>query len=392
MTPITIDGLVYESPTQGGIARIFREVLPRLCALEPACQLRLLVGQERSPLPQHEQLERVRLATLPQLPLPLLGWGHAQRRWREWQVQTAVSPPTLWHSSYYTLPPQNGRFPTLQTLYDTIHEQLPHLFNSRADQRLRQQKRHALQAADGIVAISATAKQEACQLYSLNPAQIWVMPLAASPIFQPLPANAEPPTTDDRPQALHSPSAVLRPPSAFAQERPFLLYVGSRTHYKNFARLLAAYAAWPRRNEVGLRVVGRPFSPAEQQQVQALGVAQQVVVETAVSDHHLCHLYNHAAALVYPSLAEGFGIPLLEAFACGCPVVASNIPSSREVAGEWATYFDPLDRDSLLMALETAVSHGRQPEQVQGRLTQAAQFSWDKAAAQLWVIYQSLLG
>ena len=388
MAPITIDGLVYESPTQGGIARIFREVLPRLCDLEPDLRLRLLVGQARGPLPQHVQIEQVLLPTLPRLPLPLPGWGHAQRQWREWGVQTAVSStnPTLWHSSYYTLPPKNGRFPTLQTLYDTIHEQLPHLFASRGDERLRQQKQQALQTADSIVAISATAKQEACKLYGLDPARVWVMPLAASPVFRVLPPEIK----DFADSADSSAFVRARPRPIEKDKRPFLLYVGSRIHYKNFAGLLAAYAAWPGRSEVALRVVGRPFSVAEKQQVQVLGVAERVVVETAVSDERLCWLYNHAAAFVYPSLAEGFGIPLLEALACGCPVVASRIPSSLEVAGELATYFEPSEQDSLVGALETAVSQGRQPERVQAGIARAAQFSWEQTAQLLLGIYREL--
>ncbi len=379
--PITIDGLVYENPTQGGIARIFREVLPRLCDLDPYLRLRLLVGQERSSLPQHAHIERVLLPTLPRLPLRLPGWGYAQRRWRERGIQTAVSSPTLWHSSYYTLPPKNGRFPTLQTLYDTIHEQLPHLFASRGDERLRQQKRQALQTADGIVAISETAKREACGLYTLDPARVWVMPLAASPVFRVL-------AIKDFADSADSSAFIRARPRPV--KRPFLLYVGSRIHYKNFAGLLAAYAVWPGRTEVALRLVGRPFSAAEQQQVQALGVAEQVVVETAVTDERLCELYNQAAAFVYPSLAEGFGIPLLEALACGCPVVASRIPSSQEVVGELATWFEPGEQDSLVAGLETAVSQGRQPERMQAGVARAAQFSWQQTAQILLGVYQAL--
>ena len=141
---------------------------------------------------------------------------------------------------------------------------------------------------------------------------------------------------------------------------------------------------------MALRVVGRPFSVAEKQQVQVLGVAERVVVETAVSDERLCWLYNHAAAFVYPSLAEGFGIPLLEALACGCPVVASRIPSSLEVAGELATYFEPSEQDSLVGALETAVSQGRQPERVQAGIARAAQFSWEQTAKLLLGTHREL--
>jgi glycosyltransferase involved in cell wall biosynthesis len=140
----------------------------------------------------------------------------------------------------------------------------------------------------------------------------------------------------------------------FLVERPFILYVGARSHYKNFKTLLRAYAAWPRRSEISLIVVGNPWSKEEQEEINTAGLERNVVCRTGTTDEELCALYNQALAFVYPSLSEGFGIPLLEAMACGCQIVASRIPIFIEVAKDIPYFFDPLNTDELIAALEAS--------------------------------------
>jgi alpha-1,3-rhamnosyl/mannosyltransferase len=115
-----------------------------------------------------------------------------------------------------------------------------------------------------------------------------------------------------------------------------------------------------------------------------------VQVLTDVDDQTLCQLYNQALGLVYPSLYEGFGIPLLEAMACGCPIVASRISSTIEVAGDCPIYFDPTEEDDLLNALDIALSQGRNSERIQTGLEKVKSYSWDKTAAQTLKIYRSV--
>jgi alpha-1,3-rhamnosyl/mannosyltransferase len=104
----------------------------------------------------------------------------------------------------------------------------------------------------------------------------------------------------------------------------------------------------------------------------------------------LLRLYNQAVALVYPSLYEGFGIPLLEAMACGCPVIASRIPSTVEVAGEQPIYFEPVHLESLLAAFDLALAEGRNSERVRTGLEHAQDFSWDKTSSQVLEVYHAL--
>jgi glycosyltransferase involved in cell wall biosynthesis len=159
-------------------------------------------------------------------------------------------------------------------------------------------------------------------------------------------------------------------------------------HYKNFQALLQAYQTWPGRAEVSLVAVGEPWSRAEQQRLQAAGLVGRVRLLSGVDDQTLCRLYNTAAALVFPSLAEGFGLPLLEAMACGCPVVASRIPSSLEAAADCPLYFDPAIPETLPAVLDQALQEGRSPGRVQAGLERVKLFSWDRTARQTLEVYR----
>ena len=176
-----------------------------------------------------------------------------------------------------------------------------------------------------------------------------------------------------------------------AGERPFLLYVGRRGKHKNFATLLAAYARWDGRQGNDLLVAGDPWTAEEMRRLNDLGVTGKVRLKTAVSDQELALLYNQAAAFVYPSLYEGFGLPLLEAMACGCPVVASRIPTSLEVGAAVPYYFAPESGDDLLLALDAALRGGRSAAPITEGIRQAAAYSWENSARQTLEVYRALI-
>jgi len=123
-----------------------------------------------------------------------------------------------------------------------------------------------------------------------------------------------------------------------------------------------------------------------------LGIQNRVHLLTDVDDEELCRLYDQADAFVYPSLYEGFGIPLLEAMACGCPVVASRIPSTIEVAGMCPVYFESAEVESLLAAFDMALSEGRDSERVRSGFERVKSYSWDKTAKQTLEVYYVLSG
>jgi glycosyltransferase involved in cell wall biosynthesis len=170
---------------------------------------------------------------------------------------------------------------------------------------------------------------------------------------------------------------------------PYFLYVGSRAHYKKFDLLLDAFSKY-KEKEMNLLVVGPAWNTDELKMIRELKIQDRVVLMTGVDDQKLCQLYNEAEALIYPSLYEGFGIPLLEAMACGCPVIASRIPSSVEIAGECPIYIDTMDPDEMIRAFDLALSDGKNSSRVEAGFGQARLYSWDKTAEKTLDVYRSL--
>jgi glycosyltransferase involved in cell wall biosynthesis len=161
----------------------------------------------------------------------------------------------------------------------------------------------------------------------------------------------------------------------------FLLYPANRWPHKNHARLLAAFALI-RREQPDLRLV---LTGSGHDRVPSV---EGVEIRGRVSPDELVALYRQAAALVFPSLYEGFGLPPLEAMACGCPVAASDLPALREVCGDAVRYFDPERPDEIAAAILATLAEA---EALSERgLRQAAAFSWDECARRHDAVYREL--
>jgi glycosyltransferase involved in cell wall biosynthesis len=137
-------------------------------------------------------------------------------------------------------------------------------------------------------------------------------------------------------------------------------------------------------------VAGKGWTRQERERLKRLKIHKRVRLEEDVDDEKLCQLYNQAEVFVYTSLYEGFGIPLLEAMACGCPVAASRIPSTLEVAGDYPFYFDSHDTDDMLIALETALNSGKDSLRIEAGMRRAKDFSWDITAQKTLEVYRSI--
>ena len=173
----------------------------------------------------------------------------------------------------------------------------------------------------------------------------------------------------------------------------YLLFVGNRINYKNFLRFAQAVAPLLREDaSLHLLCVGAtPFAKDE----QALFAAEHItnkVLQVKASDQELARYYAHAAAFVFPSLYEGFGIPVLEAFACRCPAILSNTSSLPEVGGDAAVYFDPENTDSIYQAVQSVItSPDKRQEMMAAGTERLKQFSWAKTAEQTVETYRRAL-
>lgn len=273
----------------------------------------------------------------------------------------------IFHPTYYDpyFLERIGSSPYVITVHDMIYERYPQLLPNA--QEVIRQKRTTILRADRIIAISEQTKRDVVEILGVEPEKIDV-------IYH---------STGLTP---HSGRDRLTLPAHY------ILYVGDRTPYKNFDRLAAAFARLRReRPDLRLLCTGRPFKPGELELLARLGIGGSVALIKA-SDRDLAELYARAECFVYPSLYEGFGIPILEAWACRCPVVLSRASCFPEIAAEAGCYFDPLSADDMASAIASVLDDAA----LRARLIAAGSerlklFSWEKAARQTEDVYRRVL-
>ena len=371
---VVIDGIIYNMFPFSGVGRIFEETLPRMCELDDKLRIQLLTdGTLTYPsLPQHRQIHHRHLPNLTQ-------YLKVQR------VQQSLSPALrrlvqrfaigsgrnqIWHSTHYTLPGPWAGYHVV-SVYDMFFERFKDI-RSVQSEVWRDHKRRAFEQADILVCISESVKEEFPTFYpNVDKRKLRVVPLACSPVF------TQNTFADDT--------------SKVNNRKPFLLFVGGRWKHENFHRVLMAYSVWKYREEFDLALVTFEFKHRMRALVKSLKIDDKIQLYSRISDKELAQLYNRASAFIYPSLYEGFGLPLLEAMSCGCPIIASKIPTTVEIAQDCPIYFETDNVDSLMQALTQAVEEGRESERTRQGLQLGQQFSWDKTAQQTLNIYQSLL-
>jgi glycosyltransferase involved in cell wall biosynthesis len=367
---IILEGKIFEEQPLGGISRIYHEILPRICSMDEQISFSIpTLGRLMQSLPRHPRIinysSKVSIYRL--LRPQTIFWPVQDYLRAKIQIDSFdFSRKAIWHATYFQLPDW-WHGPKVTTIYDLIHEKFLYFFNKNYDNIFRMRKKNAILAADRVICISESVREEVLEMYDLPQEHAVAIPLACGENFREMTEEEIPPD--------------------FLVERPFILYVGARSHYKNFKTLLSAYAAWPRRNEINLFVVGNPWSKEEQKEISAAGLESDIICRSGVTDEELCALYNQALAFVYPSLAEGFGIPLLEAMACGCKIVASRIPVFIEVARDVPHFFDPLNKDELITALEAACFSEKTNKRRDDIL---AHYSWDRNARETLKLYREL--
>ncbi|MEO6095770.1 MAG: glycosyltransferase family 1 protein [Fibrobacteria bacterium] len=272
----------------------------------------------------------------------------------------------LLHQTYYSDIHPGFKGKRVVNVYDMTYEIFPEMFPPGFKEIT--DKRKTLERADGIISISESTRRDLISRWDIPAEKIKTIYLGNSLTLDPGPSP-------------------LRP-------EPYLLYVGQRIAHKNFGTLLKAFGRSPRIHRE-FRLVcfgGTPFTPAELEEARLLGVADRIDQLTG-PDSLLANLYGHAAVLAYPSLYEGFGLPLVEAMGYGCPVVASRTSSLPEVAGEAAVFFDPKDPGELAAQLEAVLFDAAAARALSeaGR-KRSTRFTWDACAAETMGYYRELLG
>ncbi|MCC7176560.1 MAG: glycosyltransferase family 4 protein [Bryobacterales bacterium] len=294
--------------------------------------------------------------------------GHSLRRDR----------PALLHVQYTA--PLGCPVPVVVSVHDVSFLEHPEFFQFLRARQLRLTVSRTVKTAAKVVTGSEFSRGAIARAYGMDPASIAVVPNAASAGFRPL----------DRAAAAQ---AVL---ARFGIPGPFLLAVGDLQPRKNQVGLVRAFAKMAAdrpRLKHSLVLAGKDtwFSKNVREAVRASRIEDRVCFPGFVTDEELLLLYNACAFFVCPSLYEGFGLPLLEAMACGRAVACSNVSACPEVAGAAAVFFNPHDTEGMARVLtELAVDREfRAHLETQG-LSRAAQFSWRKTAGMMVSIYRGV--
>jgi glycosyltransferase involved in cell wall biosynthesis len=287
----------------------------------------------------------------------------------------------LLHVPHFNAPLLHRR-PLIVSIMDVIHLASP-AYSHNLSTRLyaRPMLNAVARKADHIITVSQYSKTEIVRLLDVPESRVTVIPCGVGEEFNPY-------------------ARPLDPLELLAQLRlqtPFVLYVGNLKPHKNVTTLLRAFASLrkTRKLQHSLLIVGD--DPRWKQSVVDecvdLRILDRTVFLSHVSQALLPRIYASADLVVMPSLLEGFGLPVLEAMACGTPVVVSNAASLPEVAGDAALYFDPVNSEELAMQMERALRCRELRAGLQKKgLARAKQFSWRESAYRHMALYNQLLG
>ena len=357
----------------GGVSRSFAEIISRL----PKFGTTPVVAVKGTDNVYLKHLFRSEETGLP--PLSRLAVRLKQASWWRFHSWRTVNQTysrsvlergdfDLLHATFfdpYFLPLLNGK-PFVLTIHDMIPETYPELFPDHVSEC--RDKKILAQKASAIVAVSEYTKMRIVELLGIDEQKVTVVYHGS-----------------DSPQSGHDYG-----PNNFGD---YILYVGDRRDYKNFQPFVEASLPVLLRHP-SLRIVctGMQFTNQEDLFFRKLGIEGRLVHAFAASDSVLAGLYHHALAFVYPSMAEGFGIPILEAWRAGCPVALNRASCFPEIAGDAAVWFSMQD-GSLTQKLEELVtlSQSNRACLVEKGYERLKLYSWEKSASELAALYKKIL-
>lgn len=364
-----------------GIGRYTRELLKALAQATPTdYAYRLFAAGCRKNFPKIAEL----------FPTDRLNWRwcptRLSRRWLErlWYrlrlpllVEAWTGRLDLFHAPDFVLPPVMPTTRTLVTIHDLSFVRLPTFTMPGMSRYLNRWVPHSVQRADHVIAVSEATRQDIIELYHAPAHKVTVLPHGISPDFAPV----------IEPARLHD----LRRRYGL-DNWPFILSLGTIQPRKNYPRLIQALARLEA--DCHLVIVGSEGWDCETvyNEVTRWGLKERVHFLGYVADADLPALYSAATIFAYPSLYEGFGLPVLEALACGTPVVAANASALPEVVGSAGLLVDPYQVEELAAALAHLLTDSADRARLgQAGQRQAAGFRWDNTAQGVLRLYDKLI-
>lgn len=361
---VMMDHQMFQKQRFGGISRYFYELASRMQGVDTQIALKYSVCQY---LKKHDVAQFTAPPTL------IYKWFKHNFKKANLRHVTPILERRdydIFHPTYYDpyFLPLIGDRPFVLTIHDMTHERFPQYYAGDPTPGL---KRLLAEKAARIIAISENTKRDIVELLGVSEEKIDV-------IYHGLEPHKVPFT------GCHK----------LGLPKQYILYVGERRNYKNFDLTLQAFSQIRHKYpDLKLILTGKHLSGSERRRLAELGISADVICKSDVSDLCLSQLYRHARFFVYPSLYEGFGIPILEAFAQDCPVVLANASCFPEVAGEAAAYFDPCSLEEFVEAMLSVLDSEERRQQLiaKGR-ERLPLFTWNTTASKTVETYRKVLG
>ncbi len=364
----------------GGIGRYTRELIRALATIDTTDELHLFSARIPDSIPLPEPLPTADNVTYHSAPL--------SERWlyRLWYrlrlpapVQLVTGSLDLFHSPDFVLPPTSGNIPTLLTVHDLSFLHYPATFPDALVDYLNRVVPWSVNRATHILADSAATKEDLMSLWHVPAEKVTVLYSGVNEQFKPLQDNKK----------------IMAVRQKYGLDlQPYVLAVGTVQPRKNYQMLIRAFRPTAMHLPHNLAFVGGKgwLDGGMKSEVEAQDLKKRVRFTGFVADEDLPALYCGASLLAFPSLYEGFGLPVLEAMACGLPCIISDASSLPEVGGDAAILIPPTNEAMWAEAiLDLLTDEKKQAQMVEAGLKQARAFSWIKAARELVQVYDFLL-
>ena len=275
--------------------------------------------------------------------------------------------PDVIHETYYSLKKYKGKVKTVCTVYDMINEVYPIFFNNH--EQITSIKRATINRADKVICISQKTKEDLINYFSIDEKKIKVIYLA---------------------------SGFKKNEQKIKLKKKFpnhLLFVGSRHGYKNYNNFITAYSK-SKNLKNNFKIIffgGEKVGNVDYQIIKKNKLNSQNILFLNDRQTSLPFLYSNVAALVYPSLYEGFGLPIIEAMSFACPVISSNGGALNEIGGDGIEYFNPLDIDDISFKLDKILSSNEiLKNQIRYGVKRSQKFSWENCAKETLAVYNKV--
>jgi len=372
---IGLDGYPLCEPLTG-VGHYTFELARALARNYPADQFELIAPFDFHPSVT-AQLAREQI---PNLNPVSLGVRNVRGRWWSFYLPRYLKRASLdlFHGTNYEIPLWNRRR-TVLTVHDLSSLLYPELHRRQLARRMRLRLPLAVKLAKAIITPTEAVKRELCSHLRVKSAKVTAIHEAPRESFQPV---------------HRADSLSIR--QRLEIENEFLLFVGTLEPRKNLLTLLRAFAQTLRETNLRPQLVVTGGEGWLMDETFAVigdeGLREHLRLTGYLQDDDLRALYSSCSAFIYPSLYEGFGLPPLEAMACGAPVIASSISALQETLGDAAMLADPLDANALAKAIATLLQDGRRRDQlIQSGQERIKTFSWDKASRATYEVYSKVL-